>query len=354
MRFFGFPLPCGVSICDQSRGNSPRIYRNTLTFLAPDNTRLQELEEATRRYLAWTQILDEKETLDLSVTMVKQAETQMEAAGKAIIARVPETYQWLLVPTQSSPDAPLDFQSIRLSGQDSLAARASKRLVNDDLLITNYGSTLLRMELDRIPLWRGDHVAVRQLVEDFAKYNYLPRLKDSSVLAQAIQSGVALMTWEQDSFAYAEGYDEAADRYQGLRTMEQLSISPDAPGLVVKPARARQQLDVEAVPEPFTYQTSEASEPGKSIGEIPTPPLVTRKARRFHGSVNLDPTRTGRDASQIAEEVIAHLTGLMGANVTVRLEIEADIPDGAPDNVVRTVTENSRALKFNSHGFEVE
>jgi hypothetical protein len=60
----------------------------------------------------------------------------------------------------------------------------------------------------------------------------------------------------------------------------------------------------------------------------------------------------GRDASRVAEEVIAHLSGLMGANVKVTLEIEAEIPTGAPDNVVRTVTENSRTLKFNSQGFE--
>ena len=341
----------------ESRGNSPRIYRNTLTFLAPDNTRLQELEEATRRYLAWTQILNEKETLDLSVTMLRQAETQLEAADKAIAARIPETYQWLLVPTQSSPDAPLEFQSIRLSGQDSLAARASQRMIRDELLITNYGSTLLRMELDRVPLWRGDHVDVRQLVEDFAKYNYLPRLKNPSVLAQAIQSGIAMMTWEQDSFAYAEGYDESADRYQGLRTMEQILVSSDAPGMVVRPSRARQQLDLETAPAtPFNYPTGDQPEPGNGagIGEPPPPPIVTRKARRYHGSVNLDPTRAGRDASQIADEVIAHLSGLLGATVTVRLEIEAEIPDGAPDQVVRIVTENSQALKFNSHGFEEE
>ena len=35
-----------------------------------------------------------------------------------------------------------------------------------------------------------------------------------------------------------------------------------------------------------------------------------------------------------------------------------DVPalarEGAPDNVVRTVTENSRTLKFTSHGFEKE
>jgi len=52
--------------------------------------------------------------------------------------------------------------------------------------------------------------------------------------------------------------------------------------------------------------------------------------------------------------VIAHLSGLVGAEVTVTLEIEARIPSGAPDHVVRTVTENSRTLKFTSHGFEKE
>lgn len=36
------------------------------------------------------------------------------------------------------------------------------------------------------------------------------------------------------------------------------------------------------------------------------------------------------------------------------LEIEADIPNGAPDTIVRTVTENSRTLKFTNQGFEEE
>jgi hypothetical protein len=62
----------------------------------------------------------------------------------------------------------------------------------------------------------------------------------------------------------------------------------------------------------------------------------------------------GRDAGKIAEEVIAHLVGLQGSTVQVTLEIEAEIPGGAPDNVVRTVTENSRTLKFTSQGFEGE
>ncbi len=46
--------------------------------------------------------------------------------------------------------------------------------------------------------------------------------------------------------------------------------------------------------------------------------------------------------------------GLVGSEVKVTLEIEANIPSGAPENVVRTVTENSRTLKFKDHGFEEE
>jgi hypothetical protein len=81
----------------------------------------------------------------------------------------------------------------------------------------------------------------------------------------------------------------------------------------------------------------------------------TRTApRRFYGSVQLDSTRVGRDASRIAEEVIAHLVGQVGANVVVTIDIQAHLPEGASDQLVRTVTENSRTLRFTGHGFEEE
>ena len=92
------------------------------------------------------------------------------------------------------------------------------------------------------------------------------------------------------------------------------------------------------------------SQPG---GASPVPPEPARPTR-FHGTVDLDSARVGRDAGQIADEVISHLHGLIGAEVTVTLEIQATVPSGAPDNVVRTVTENARTLKFRSQGFERE
>ena len=64
------------------------------------------------------------------------------------------------------------------------------------------------------------------------------------------------------------------------------------------------------------------------------------------------PVRVGRDAARIAEEVIQHLAAGFGSTVKVMFEIEADIPAGASDETVRTVTENCRTLRFQSHGFE--
>jgi hypothetical protein len=167
------------------------------------------------------------------------------------------------------------------------------------------------------------------------------------------------LTWEKDAFAYAESYDELKQRYRGLKHGGQFGISADDTGLLVKPDVARQQIDAETAPTtpPGEGSGSSAIPPIDGVQPTPEPPVLTQppKPRRYHGTVALDPARVGRDASRIADEVVTHLVGLVGTNVKITLEIDADIPAGVPDNVVRTVTENSRTLKFESNsGFERE
>jgi hypothetical protein len=151
----------------ETRGGTPRLYRNALVFLAADKTRLQDLDEAVRTYLAWTSILSEKELLDLSPYQVRQAETQKTAADSTVTARLPETYQWLLVPTQTNLQAAVAWQALRLTGQEALAVRASKKLHHDELLVTSLGAARLRMEMDRVPFVarrsRGHQTACRRL-----------------------------------------------------------------------------------------------------------------------------------------------------------------------------------------------
>jgi len=354
----------------ETRGSAPRLYRNALVLLAPDETRLSDLEEAVRRYLAWESILNDREALNLDPQQVRQAEAQKQSDDKMVDARLPETYCWLLVPVQQdtqgrpAPTAEVTFHAVRLQGTEPLAVRASKRLRNEELLIANLAGTRLRMELDRVPLWRGDHVEVHQLVEDFARYVYLPRLKEPAVLVRAVCDGVELLTWEQETFAYADSYDPSTGRYRGLRCGQNLSLSDtNLQGVLVKPEAARRQIEQEQQIALPNTRTESAHAPvqamltggGTNTGAPAGAPDTTAALpKRFHGSVELNPLRVGADAGRIAEEVLAHLSSLPGAQALVTLEIQVTVPEGVSEQVVRVVTENCRTLKFTSHGFEEE
>src|SRR5262245_29813575 len=55
------PAETAAKAIFESRGTAPRLHRNALVFLAADQARLQDLDEAVRRYLAWSSILAEKD-----------------------------------------------------------------------------------------------------------------------------------------------------------------------------------------------------------------------------------------------------------------------------------------------------
>lgn len=334
----------------EQRGNAPRTYKNSLIFLAADAKMLDALEQAVRTWLAWKSIDEEKEAMDLTSFALNQIQTKRKDADSAIRARIPEAYIHVLVPEQE-PNGPITWREVKVTGNDALAVRASKKLVNDGLLITNQlAGVLLRRELDRIPLWRGEHVTVRQLADDFATYTYLPRLKNTEVLFGAIANGAASIVWEKDTFAYAALYDEQEKRYAGLTAGRRPPIV-DLGGVVVKPDIARVQMHVE-VPDRFQPSPTDATTPitAANVEQAQAPnPLPTR----FWADVGIaDPVRFGRDAGQIAEAIVAHLQSLDRARVSISVQIEAKVPGGIPENVQRIVSENCRTLKIGQHGFE--
>lgn len=186
-----------------------------------------------------------------------------------------------------------------VDGPNSLPLRIDRE-------VTNLGKFSACRRVDKVPLWRGDHVAIKQLAEDYARYNYLSRLKNSQVLTEAIRDGLRLLTWPKDSFAYADSLDDATQRYRGLRAGELVNVSPDgATGLLVKPEVALKQIEAEkaaAPPSPGPTQAPPVSPDDEPSVDGGKPGNVTVKPRRFHGTVSLDPARVGRDASKIAEE----------------------------------------------------
>jgi len=355
------------------KGAGPRYCKNMLLFLAPGKPNLALLEQNVCQYLSWDSVVKDKEILNLDVCQSNQATTKRNQTNDMVDHLLKEAYQWLLVPEQPDPQGAIEWIEIRLQGQDSPIKRASRKAVHEEHLITTYAASRLRLEaLDQYLWLNADHLDLKKLWEYLANYLYLPRLKNEQVLLQAIQEGVSALLW-QENFAHATGWDEAKQRYLGLKAgpNESFTATLSSHSLLVKPEVAQRQLgaDYEEARkitqiEPTGTQgstenrtstgrdaTTTTSGNGTGVGGV-SPPLKTNKVRRFYGSVQVEPVRITRDAGKLATEVLQHLVGLVGADVQVTIEVQAQVPDGVPEHVVHTVTENCRALKFESYEFE--
>jgi hypothetical protein len=223
-------------------------------------------------------------------------------------------------------------------------------------------------------------VHIKELVENFAKYVYLPRMKHQDVLLNVIRDGLQSTKWVEETFAYASGWDEDRQRYLDLQAGHAVNIIVDAHSLLVKPKIALDQMEAEALEAEAKLKASSPSMAYMQSQERPAPAVLERggatitssqiqgsmpvapvplvpeepQMHRFYGSASINEQRIGRDAAQIMDEVVKHLVSLNGARVKVTLEIQAEIPDGVPMDVVHTVKENCKTLRFEAFGFEEE
>lgn len=334
----------------QKRGDAPRTYSNMIIFVAPDAEYWSPLESEVRHYLAWDSITKDIEELNLDTHQRHEALDGKNRSNQTVGMRLNEAYCWLLVPTQEGTD-PIEWETTRMPGpQENPVAKAIQKVQSDEQLISQWSPALLRMELDQW-LWKEEpHISLKRVWECLATYLYLPRLCNSDVLLDTVKEGVRT----REYFGYADSVDPDG-RYTGLQFGSVArSIFIDAESVLVKPDVAQKQLDADAgrpiLPEPPKPKGKERS--GSYRGG--TDPSQDTSPKRFYGSINLDPIRASRDAQQVIEEVVQHLTSLPNATVVVTMDIQAVTSDGFPKDVVDTVKANCQTLKFTSQGFEEE
>jgi hypothetical protein len=332
----------------ENRGSSPRLYRNMLVFIAPDANDAEAWEKALREYLAWKSIKDEAEPLNLDAQQRKQVDANCKRTEETLLVRLQETYSWLIVPVQPDPTGPIEYQAHRIAGQDSFYDRAARKLRQSEMLIPRWSPDNLRMELDRY-LWRDQpHLGLKQLWEYLARYCYLPRLYNEDVLLEAVGDGVARA---DAPFGYATMVS-LDGVYKGLAFGQpSSSIYFDDNSVLVRPEIAQEQIDSQKqqIIQPPDIPSAERFGTSTVTPSIPSKPRLTT---RYHGTVSLDPQRVNKEMATIVEEIIQRLTSLTGTDVEITLEISAERSSGFDDSTVRTINENSRTLKFKSHGFE--
>ncbi len=332
------------------RASTPRVYRNMLVFIAADARHLDNLKDAVRSALAWGEIVRDTDRLNLTQSDSALAKAKLAEANETMRTRLKEAWCYLHYPAQESAQADVEWVSGKIPAQDGLLARASKKLVAEEGLLTELGPTRLDRDLKKY-IWNGKpHLSLKDLREYLNRYIYLPRLKNQEVLIRAVQAAVSGML--PGPFAYAERWDEKSDTYLGLAIEKapNAAVVIDSDSLIVKLDVAEAHRPPPAQPGP-TGDQGEKGEGASGVGEQPTEgtpvtPPTEKRPTRFTGTVMISAERPAKDIHQIVEAIVEQLTTLPGAEVKLRLEIEAEVPTGLERAKVRTLIENANTLGF--------
>lgn len=351
-----------------TRGTSPRIYRNMLAFVAPDLDNMHSLQAEVKRFIAWKSIMSDKDDLNLDGNQVRETQNNLDRSNQTVELRIKETYCWLLVPyiDQFEDMKTIQWEISNIGGGDeSIVSKAARKMIQGEQIITNWAPALLQMSLDDL-LWKDSNdIQVKKLWEYLSTYCYLPRLAGYGVLEDAICKGLP----SDEYFGIAGNY--ANDRYVDLR-FGQTVFSINQSDLLVKANVAMKQMlaekkEKETRPDPWqpgndggsgetggtdpTVQPGGGSVPGTGGDVQPDTPSAPSNTR-FFMSAKLDNTRVNRDMNNYLQEIISHLLNVDGSEVELTLEVNVNAPNGIPSTTVRTVSENCRTLKVTDFGFD--
>ena len=333
------------------RGSSPRVYRNVLVFLAAEARQLDNLQDAMRAVLAWEGIVRDTERLNLTQSDSALAKAKLAEARETLRARLRESWCYLLYPVQDRPGSEITWISGKVAARDGLLGRASKRLVDEEALMPELGPARLDRVLRKY-IW-GDkpHLSLKDLWDYANRYVYLPRLKSRSVLVRTVETAIGNVL--PGPFAYAEGWDEGAGTYRGLmiENAANARVVIDSESVIVRSEIAEANRPAPPARPDRPYPIPERSPPSKDVRDTddpkpPAPPDIEAKPTRFAGTVMVSADRPVREIHRIVEGVVEQLTTLPGSEVSLKLEIDAEVPAGLDRAKVRTLIENANTLGF--------
>jgi predicted AAA+ superfamily ATPase len=363
----------------RNNGNKPRYRGNRLIFLAPDMAILNRLRDVARTALAWKSIVDDVEERRLTLDNLQsdQAKKELKAAEEVVPRAARECYKWLLCPVQNNPTDPKPtVEAFPLNTTGGTASSEIERVcLDNEWVITTWSPIHLRAKLKEL-YWKDGKTAAGAMTfwEDTLRYLYLPRLKNRDSLNQAIRTGAA----SSDFFGTAYGQDD--DRYTGFHVGE-ANVQLDDTLLLIEPIAANEYAtalkkkakdEADAASAGAKTASSDSLPTGSTAGVTgggttsSSPGTVGQmsgstasqnvaqaaKPKSFHGSIQIKPSAAKMHLVQVAEEIVNLLAGDPNANLEITLEINAEFPSGASDQVKRAVSENATALGFKTRVWE--
>jgi hypothetical protein len=347
----------------RNNGPKPRHRGNRLIFIAPDHASLTRMRDCVRTALAWNSIVDDVKAgrLNIDNLQEQQARKELQSAEDVLPRVARECYKWLLCPVLATPtDRQPSIEAFPLNTSGSALGAEIQRLCHDnELIISAWSPIHLRETLKKL-YWKDGKVAVNAMAlwEDMQRYLYLPRLEERHVLEQAIAKGATT----KDFFGTA--YGQSGDAFEGFRFGDAnvqfddtlLLIEPDAAKKyeASRPVEPKPDAGVSGATTPSPAgphgQPTTVVHPGGGLGDGPV--TGSPKSKSFYGSVEVNPTTAKMRLVQLAEEIISNLVSDPQAELKITVEINAEFPAGASDQIKRSVSENAKSLGFKTSTWE--
>jgi uncharacterized protein len=343
----------------RNHGQKPRYRGNRLIFIAPDQASFARIRDCVRTALAWNSIVSDvrEKRLNIDGLQEEQAKKELQSAEDVLPRVARECYKWLLCPVQATPtDRQPTIEAFALNTGGSAFGAEIKRVCHDnELVISAWSPIHLRDTLKKL-YWKDGKNAVGATAfwEDMQRYLYLPRLNGRNVLEQAIVTGAA----SRDFFGTA--YSEHDGKFDGFK-LGDASVQFDDTLLLIEPEAARVYEEANPSklgPAPSTPAVLIPSGPFSTAsippGSTPSSPVShgTPRANSFHGMADIPAATAKMRLVQLAEEIIAILASDPNALVRVNVEMSAEFPDGATDQVKRAVSENAKSLNLKNADWE--
>ena len=343
------------------RGEQPRQKQNRVLFLAADADQMMHLRDTVRVLLAWRSIEEDirDARLNLDALQQRQANQSREQASETVFRLVREAYKCLLVPSQAivknGEVGSVEWEMALLNPATPGLGKEVDRVLQENEWVIREWAPIHLCNMLKQWFWKDgvNEASALDVWQKTCQYLYLPRLSGSSVMQSAIAAGAS----STDFFGLAYGKDEEGS-YQGFTLGKVTSPLMDAL-LLIEPshAAAYQEQIKPADPEeaPDDSGPSDAAHDSKVEDNVDsTGPAITARKRptRYFGTVELDPVKAQLQFSKVATELVELFASSTSARVRIRLDIEAEDPQGFDESTERAARENSNTLGFESSGFD--
>lgn len=339
----------------EMRGARPRKYKNTLVFLAADYKGLQSIKDAIRRMLAWQEIIDDRVRLDLKQSAEALAEKKVKEATDTVEASIREAWCYLINPAQPSPEAEIELNVNRIAVQNNLFEAAGKKLKIDEGLYFNLVGNRLNRFLERYIWDKKQHILLKDLWQYLNCYLYLPRLSSDKVLIETVRAAISDMF--SGPFAYADCFDETTGKYHGLllENAGNVVITLDKSSVLVRKDIAEEHFKAILCSQNNSDLSlisgsvkPEMIVPNSTISENDIPIRMAEDIlpTKFSGTVVISAALLVHDVYKISEGIIDVLKNKSGTDITIRLEVNANVPDGIDHSMERNLIENASILGF--------